>query len=103
MMPAMFSRPVPSSGTRSAAPVPLPPLVPSELDNLVGISPGFNSVLHSVRLVAPTQATVLFVGESGVGKEVFARTLHRMSARADKPTTDRGLATAGAGRQSSHG
>ena len=85
MMPAMFSRPVPSSGTRSAAPVPLPPLVPSELDNLVGISPGFNSVLHSVRLVAPTQATVLFVGESGVGKEVFARTLHRMSARADKP------------------
>ena len=42
-------------------------------------------MLHSVRLVAPTQATVLFVGESGVGKEVFARTLHRISARAEKP------------------
>ena len=37
-----------------------------------------------VRKVAPTQATVLFLGESGVGKEVFARTLHRMSARSNK-------------------
>jgi transcriptional regulator with GAF, ATPase, and Fis domain/predicted hydrocarbon binding protein len=55
------------------------------VDSLVGISPSFNSVLHMVRLVAPTQATVLFVGESGVGKEVFARTLHRLSARHAKP------------------
>jgi transcriptional regulator with GAF, ATPase, and Fis domain len=40
--------------------------------------------MHMVRKVAPTQATVLFLGESGVGKEVFARTLHRMSARSSK-------------------
>src|SRR5207249_973822 len=64
--------------------VTLPANTPSA-DNLVGISPSFNSVLHMVRLVAPTQATVLFVGESGVGKEVFARTLHRLSARSAKP------------------
>ena len=51
----------------------------------VGISPGFNSVLHMVQRVAPTNATVLFLGESGVGKEVFARTLHRLSSRSHKP------------------
>jgi two-component system, NtrC family, response regulator HydG len=51
----------------------------------VGISPGFNSVLHMVQRVAPTNATVLFLGESGVGKEVFARMLHRLSSRGHKP------------------
>jgi two-component system, NtrC family, response regulator HydG len=51
----------------------------------VGISPGFNSVLHMVQRVAPTNATVLFLGESGVGKEVFARMLHRLSSRDQKP------------------
>lgn len=51
----------------------------------VGISPGFNSVAHMVQRVAPTNATVLFLGESGVGKEVFARMLHRQSARSQKP------------------
>jgi transcriptional regulator with GAF, ATPase, and Fis domain len=51
----------------------------------VGISPGFNSVLHMVQRVAPTHATVLFLGESGVGKEVFARMLHRLSSRSQKP------------------
>jgi two-component system, NtrC family, response regulator HydG len=51
----------------------------------VGISPGFNAVLHMVQRVAPTIATVLFLGESGVGKEVFARMLHRLSSRDQKP------------------
>jgi two-component system, NtrC family, response regulator HydG len=51
----------------------------------VGISPSYNSVLHMVRRVAPTNATVLFLGESGVGKEVFARLLHQMSSRVQKP------------------
>lgn len=35
--------------------------------------------------VAPTEATVLFQGESGVGKEIFAHNLHQLSARKDKP------------------
>ena len=51
----------------------------------VGISPSYNAVLHMVQRVAPTQATVLFLGESGVGKEVFARMLHRLSSRSHKP------------------
>ena len=51
----------------------------------VGVSPSYTAVLHMVRRVAPTQATVLFLGESGVGKEVFARTLHRLSARSTMP------------------
>lgn len=51
----------------------------------IGISPGFNAAMHMVRKVSPTQATVLFLGESGVGKEVFARTLHRLSSRSQKP------------------
>ena len=52
---------------------------------IVGVSTGFNAVCHMLRCVADTDATVLFLGESGVGKEVFARTLHRISPRADKP------------------
>ncbi|MEM5317734.1 sigma-54-dependent Fis family transcriptional regulator [Paraburkholderia sp. JHI869] len=51
--------------------------------NMVGASPGFNAVCHMIRRVATTRATVLFLGESGVGKEVFARTLHRISKRSD--------------------
>ncbi len=49
---------------------------------IVGVSTGFNAVCHMIRAVADTDATVLFLGESGVGKEVFARTLHRNSGRA---------------------
>ena len=52
---------------------------------IVGVSTGFNSVCHMLRCVADTDATVLFLGESGVGKEVFARTLHRISSRAERP------------------
>ncbi|MFM0393330.1 sigma 54-interacting transcriptional regulator [Paraburkholderia phytofirmans] len=54
-------------------------------DNMVGASPGFNAVCHMIRRVAGTRATVLFLGESGVGKEVCARTLHRISACGDGP------------------
>jgi transcriptional regulator with GAF, ATPase, and Fis domain len=65
--------------------IPLSTEVSGEDHILVGISPSFNSTLHMVRQVAPTQATVLFLGESGVGKEVFARTLHSLSGRAGRP------------------
>lgn len=58
-----------------------PAIIMDDLDNPVGISPGFNAVLHLIKKVAPTQATVLLLGESGVGKEVFARMLHRWSSR----------------------
>tara|TARA_R110000850_G_scaffold270071_4_gene402871 strand:+ start:11113 stop:12888 length:1776 start_codon:yes stop_codon:yes gene_type:complete len=53
--------------------------------DVVGVSAGFNSVCHKVRRVADTRATVLFLGESGVGKEVLASSLHRISPRSDQP------------------
>lgn len=53
--------------------------------SMVGASSGFNMVLHLVDKVAQTDAPVLFLGESGVGKEVFARELHKRSLRAKEP------------------
>lgn len=53
--------------------------------SIVGASAGFNLALHLVDRVARTKAPVLFTGESGVGKEVFARELHKRSDRADGP------------------
>ena len=52
---------------------------------VVGVSAGFNAVCHMVRRAAQTQSTVLFLGESGVGKEVLAQALHRISPRAQGP------------------
>ncbi|OIQ86033.1 nitrogen fixation protein VnfA [mine drainage metagenome] len=52
---------------------------------LVGISSGFTAAHQLLKKVAPTNATVLFLGETGVGKEMFARTLHALSPRADQP------------------
>ena len=52
---------------------------------MVGISAGFNTVCHMVKKAAPTEATVLFLGESGVGKEIFANNLHHLSKRRDGP------------------
>jgi DNA-binding NtrC family response regulator len=51
----------------------------------IGQSPAFEEVLKIARSVAPTESTVLLQGESGVGKEVFARLLHQLSNRADGP------------------
>jgi DNA-binding NtrC family response regulator len=51
----------------------------------IGQSPAFDEVLKVARSVAPTESTVLLQGESGVGKEVFARLLHQLSNRADGP------------------
>jgi len=49
---------------------------------IVGGSPSLRRVLESVQRAAPTNATVLLLGESGVGKELVARTIHRNSPRA---------------------
>ncbi|WP_066341014.1 sigma-54-dependent Fis family transcriptional regulator [Azohydromonas lata] len=51
----------------------------------IGISAAISAARHLIERVAPTQATVLFTGASGVGKELFARTLHRISPRHDQP------------------
>ena len=80
---AAISRPTPV--TREPSVTARPVKVPDDQDHPVGISPGFNAVLHLIKKVAPTQATVLLLGESGVGKEVFARMLLRWSSRHTKP------------------
>ncbi|MEP7297929.1 MAG: sigma 54-interacting transcriptional regulator [Burkholderiales bacterium] len=52
---------------------------------MVGVSSAFKSACHMLSRVATTRATVLFTGESGVGKELFAAMLHRISPRQAKP------------------
>ena len=49
---------------------------------IVGASPALRKVLEAVQRAAPTNATVMLLGESGVGKELVARTIHRNSPRA---------------------
>ena len=48
---------------------------------IVGASPALRQVLDAVKRAAPTNATVMLLGESGVGKELVARTIHRNSPR----------------------
>jgi two-component system nitrogen regulation response regulator NtrX len=49
---------------------------------LIGASPSLKQIMEQVRRAAPTNATVLILGESGVGKELVARAIHRNSLRA---------------------
>jgi two-component system nitrogen regulation response regulator NtrX len=49
---------------------------------LVGEAPALKGIMDQVRRAAPTNATVLILGDSGVGKELIARALHRNSLRA---------------------
>lgn len=52
---------------------------------VIGVSASFLRARLMVEKVADTEATVLLIGESGVGKEVFAQQLHRLSGRASGP------------------
>jgi formate hydrogenlyase transcriptional activator len=54
-------------------------------EEIVGRSASLQAVLDHVRRVAPTDATVLITGETGTGKELFARAIHSHSSRRDKP------------------
>ncbi len=51
------------------------------LDEIVGGSPALKTVMQQVNLVAPTDSTVLILGETGTGKELIARALHARSRR----------------------
>jgi PAS domain S-box-containing protein len=54
-------------------------------DAIIGESPVILRVLHQMRQVAATDATVLVLGETGTGKELIARGIHQASRRKDKP------------------
>ncbi|MCG6863675.1 MAG: sigma 54-interacting transcriptional regulator [Chromatiaceae bacterium] len=56
-----------------------------ERGQIVGESEAFKAALAKVSQVAATNATVLLLGETGSGKEVFARAIHESSTRSDRP------------------
>jgi formate hydrogenlyase transcriptional activator len=54
-------------------------------DHIVGNSPALESALAEVQRVAPTDSTVLVLGETGTGKELIAHAIHNLSARCGRP------------------
>ncbi len=56
-----------------------------EFDNIVGRSGAMREIFTTIMRVAPSRATVLLCGESGVGKDLIARAIHYHSPRRDRP------------------
>ena len=56
-----------------------------QFDNIVGRSPAMREIFATIERVAPTRATVLLAGESGVGKDMIARAIHQHSPRRGHP------------------
>ncbi len=56
----------------------------NRFEDIVGESAGLRQVLQQIETVAPTDATVLIQGETGTGKELLARAIHRLSGRRDR-------------------
>ena len=56
-----------------------------DFENIVGTSAALKGVLHQVEVVAPTESTVLILGETGTGKELIARAIHTISSRSNRP------------------
>jgi len=65
--------------------LPLPKKTDSSHSELIGSSPAFNTSIYLLKRVAATEANVLFLGETGVGKERFSKALHEISRRNDQP------------------
>jgi predicted ATP-dependent protease len=56
----------------------------SMFEEIVGRSPALRTVLARVAKVAPTESTVMITGETGTGKELIARAIHKRSARSER-------------------
>src|SRR3954465_21417 len=57
----------------------------SQVNQIIGNSPSLESVIAEVERVAPTDSTVLVLGETGTGKELIARPIHEVSRRCGRP------------------
>lgn len=58
---------------------------PRRFEQIIGNSPALESVLEQVEQVAPTDSSVLILGETGTGKELVARAIHNLSTRCGRP------------------
>jgi transcriptional regulator with GAF, ATPase, and Fis domain len=67
------------------------------LQSLITSALGMREAVDRLKRVAPTEATVLISGETGTGKELAARALHRLSARAQRPLVALNLAAVPSG------
>jgi two-component system NtrC family response regulator len=75
----LLARMLPTTTATAAAPAA------EDAEQIVGGSAAMRSVQKAVGMLADSDATVLIAGETGTGKEVVARALHRHGRRADKP------------------
>jgi formate hydrogenlyase transcriptional activator len=62
-----------------------PDLKERKFEQIIGSSPALEKVLAQVERVAPTDSTVLILGETGTGKELIAKAVHSLSARCGRP------------------
>ena len=81
-----FQSPVNSHRERQGAQEYLQEQVRPEdkFEDIIGRSASLRAVLDQVKIVAPTDSTVLILGETGTGKELIARAIHNQSSRRDK-------------------
>ena len=77
---SLLTRMIRSSATKLLAADP-----PEADESLIGSSRSMREVQKTIGLVADSDATVLITGETGTGKEVVARTIHRVGARSSGP------------------
>jgi len=75
---AMLRYQVPNRGKKGAKHAP---------ENIVGSSAALKTVLNRVTSVAPTESTVLILGETGTGKELVAHAIHARSQRSSRPSS----------------
>src|SRR5215469_12502222 len=61
------------------------PKVRAEFDEIVGESPALTAALDLLSIVAPTDSSLLILGETGTGKELVARAAHTLSGRSQRP------------------
>lgn len=81
----VLKRIVASAVEQAPATAPARTKTPTKKSGFIAESPAMKEIMETVRQVADSRATVLITGESGVGKEVIAKSLHELSSRASKP------------------